>query len=133
MIEKIDTVVVGGGQAGLAMSYHLKQSGREHVILEWGRAAQSWRSERWDSLMFQFPSSSIQLSGLTSKGSSNSDVSYGDFQYVGRQGLFLPVSIAARTAQRSRCMHRSEASLRPHFRGITLKVPNSHHGIAERD
>jgi putative flavoprotein involved in K+ transport len=34
MIEKIDTVVVGGGQAGLAMSYHLKQSGREHVILE---------------------------------------------------------------------------------------------------
>jgi putative flavoprotein involved in K+ transport len=34
MIEKIDTVVVGGGQAGLAMSYHLKQSGREHVVLE---------------------------------------------------------------------------------------------------
>ena len=42
MIEKIDTVVVGAGQAGLAMSYHLKQSGREHVILERGRAAQSW-------------------------------------------------------------------------------------------
>jgi putative flavoprotein involved in K+ transport len=65
MIEKIDTVVVGGGQAGLAMSYHLKQSGREHVILERGRAAQSWRSERWDSLMFQFPSSSIQLPGFS--------------------------------------------------------------------
>jgi putative flavoprotein involved in K+ transport len=42
MIEKIDTVVVGAGQAGLAMSYHLKQSGREHVIVERGRAAQSW-------------------------------------------------------------------------------------------
>src|SRR5271169_1676492 len=65
MIEKIDTVVVGGGQAGLAMSYHLKQSGRDHVILERGRAAQSWRSERWDSLMFQFPTSSIRLPGFS--------------------------------------------------------------------
>jgi putative flavoprotein involved in K+ transport len=68
MIEKIDTVVVGGGQAGLAMSYHLKQSGCEHVIFERGRAAQSWRSERWDSLMFQFPSSSIQLPGFSRPG-----------------------------------------------------------------
>jgi putative flavoprotein involved in K+ transport len=61
--EGIDTVVVGGGQAGLAMSYHLKRRGREHVVLERGLVAQSWRSERWDSLMFQFPNSSIQLPG----------------------------------------------------------------------
>ena len=65
MFEKIDTVVVGGGQAGLAMSYHLKRLGREHVVLERGRVGESWRSERWDSLMFQFPSSSIQLPGYT--------------------------------------------------------------------
>jgi putative flavoprotein involved in K+ transport len=63
VIEGIDTVVVGGGQAGLAMSYHLKRLGREHVILERGPVAQSWRSERWDSLMFQFPNWSIQLPG----------------------------------------------------------------------
>jgi putative flavoprotein involved in K+ transport len=63
VIEGIDTVVVGGGQAGLAMSYHLKRLGREHIVLERGRVAQSWRSERWDSLMFQFPNSSIQLPG----------------------------------------------------------------------
>jgi putative flavoprotein involved in K+ transport len=63
VFEKIDTVVVGGGQAGLAMSYHLKRQEREHVVLERGRAGESWRSERWDSLMFQFPSSSIQLPG----------------------------------------------------------------------
>jgi len=63
VIEEIDTVVVGGGQAGLAMSYHLKGLGREHVVLERGRVAQSWRSERWDSLMFQFPNWSIQLPG----------------------------------------------------------------------
>jgi putative flavoprotein involved in K+ transport len=65
MVERIDTVVVGGGQAGLAMSYHLKRAGRPHVILERGRVAESWRSERWDSLMFQFPSSSIELPGYS--------------------------------------------------------------------
>jgi glycine/D-amino acid oxidase-like deaminating enzyme len=32
MLERIDTVVVGGGQAGLAMSYYLKRQGREHVV-----------------------------------------------------------------------------------------------------
>src|SRR5262245_10623478 len=64
-VEKIDTVVVGGGQAGLAMSYHLKRLGREHVVIERGRIGESWRSERWDSLMFQFPSSSIQLPGYS--------------------------------------------------------------------
>jgi putative flavoprotein involved in K+ transport len=63
VVEKIDTVVVGGGQAGLAMSYHLKRLGREHIVIERGRVAESWRSERWDSLMFQIPNSSIQLPG----------------------------------------------------------------------
>ena len=65
MIERIETVVVGGGQAGLAMSYHLKRLGREHLVIERGRVGQSWRSERWESLMFQFPNSSIQLPGYT--------------------------------------------------------------------
>jgi putative flavoprotein involved in K+ transport len=67
VLERIETVVVGGGQAGLAMSYHLKRLGREHVVIERGRVGQSWRSERWDSLMFQFPNSSIQLPGYTYK------------------------------------------------------------------
>lgn len=65
MLERIDTVVIGGGQAGMAMSYHLTRLKREHIVLERGRVAQSWRSERWDSLMFQFPSSSIQLPGYS--------------------------------------------------------------------
>jgi putative flavoprotein involved in K+ transport len=50
-----DTVIVGGGQAGLALSYHLSQLRREHVVLERGRVAERWRSERWDSLAFQVP------------------------------------------------------------------------------
>jgi putative flavoprotein involved in K+ transport len=64
MIEWIETVVIGGGQAGLAMSYYLGQLGREHVILERHRVAERWRSERWDSLAFQSPNWNIRLPGF---------------------------------------------------------------------
>ena len=64
MIERIETVVIGGGQAGLAMSYYLGQLGREHVILERRRVAERWRSERWDSLAFQSPNWNISLPGF---------------------------------------------------------------------
>ena len=49
MHEQIDTVIIGGGHAGLTMSYYLSQAGREHIILERGRVGERWRSERWDS------------------------------------------------------------------------------------
>jgi cation diffusion facilitator CzcD-associated flavoprotein CzcO len=52
MNEQIDTVIIGGGHAGLTMSYFLSQCGREHVILERGQAGERWRSERWDSFAF---------------------------------------------------------------------------------
>jgi putative flavoprotein involved in K+ transport len=64
----MDTVVVGGGQAGLAMSYHLTQRGREHVVLERGRIGEAWRSERWDSLVFQFPNWTLELPGYSYQG-----------------------------------------------------------------
>lgn len=61
MHERIETVIIGGGQAGLAMSYHLQQLGREHVVLERGRIAERWRSERWDALAFQLPNWMMRL------------------------------------------------------------------------
>jgi putative flavoprotein involved in K+ transport len=64
LTERIETVIVGGGQAGLAMSYYLGQLGREHVILERGRVAERWRNERWDSLCFQAPNWNLRLAGL---------------------------------------------------------------------
>jgi putative flavoprotein involved in K+ transport len=62
--ERIDTVVIGGGQAGLTMSHCLTRAGREHVVLERHRIAERWRSERWDSLRFQFPNWAMQLPGF---------------------------------------------------------------------
>jgi putative flavoprotein involved in K+ transport len=50
MTESIDTSVIGDGPAGLAMSYHLSQRGREHVVLERGRVAERWRNERWEGV-----------------------------------------------------------------------------------
>lgn len=63
MAERVETVIVGGGQTALALSYHLRALGREHVILERARMAERWRSERWDSLVFQFPRYSMTLPG----------------------------------------------------------------------
>lgn len=60
-IEQIDTLVIGGGQAGLVMSYRLKQRGIPHLVLERARIAERWRSERWDGLKFQFPNWSVRL------------------------------------------------------------------------
>ena len=54
-VEKINTVVVGAGQAGIAMSEHLALMGVPHVVLERSRIAERWRSERWDSLVANGP------------------------------------------------------------------------------
>jgi putative flavoprotein involved in K+ transport len=54
-IEEIDTLVVGAGQAGLAMSRHLGRCGILHLVLERHRIAERWRTERWDSLVANGP------------------------------------------------------------------------------
>jgi Predicted flavoprotein involved in K+ transport len=54
-VEKINTVIVGAGQAGIAMSEHLAQMQIPHVVLERSRIADRWRSERWDSLVANGP------------------------------------------------------------------------------
>jgi putative flavoprotein involved in K+ transport len=59
--EQVETLIIGGGQAGLVMSHRLKQRGLKHLVLERHRIAERWRSERWDGLKFQFPNWSVRL------------------------------------------------------------------------
>jgi len=68
-MEHIETVIVGGGQAGLATSYHLTQHGREHVILEQAaQAAHVWRNERWDSFTLVTPNWAFKMPGAEYNG-----------------------------------------------------------------
>lgn len=53
--DRVETLVVGGGQAGIAMSEHLGLCGVSHLVLERHRVAERWRSERWDSLVANGP------------------------------------------------------------------------------
>jgi putative flavoprotein involved in K+ transport len=63
-IEKVETLVVGAGQAGVAMSEHLSNSGVQHLVLERNRIAERWRSERWDSLVANGPAWHDRFPGM---------------------------------------------------------------------
>jgi len=63
-IERVEVVVVGGGQAGIALSEHLSNAGVPHVVLERGRIAEKWRSGRWDSLVTNGPAWHDRFPGL---------------------------------------------------------------------
>ena len=62
--EEVEVLVVGGGQAGLAMSEHLSDCGVPHLVLERHRIAERWRSERWDSLVANGPAWHDRFPGL---------------------------------------------------------------------
>jgi putative flavoprotein involved in K+ transport len=65
MVQRIETVVIGGGQAGLSISYFLTQQGRAHVVLERGtQVARAWRDARWDSFTLVIPNWSVRLAGF---------------------------------------------------------------------
>lgn len=60
----IDTLVVGAGQAGVAMSEHLTRQGVPHLVLERSRIAERWRTGRWDSLVANGPAWHDRFPGL---------------------------------------------------------------------
>jgi putative flavoprotein involved in K+ transport len=64
----VTTVVIGAGHAGLAMSHCLTDRGIDHVILERGEVANSWRRERWDSLRLLTPNWQSRLPGQSYTG-----------------------------------------------------------------
>lgn len=64
MHDSFDVVVIGAGQAGLAVSYFLTQSRVRHVVLERGAVGESWRTQRWDSFCLNTPNWCNSLPGL---------------------------------------------------------------------
>jgi putative flavoprotein involved in K+ transport len=69
MSERIETVVIGAGQAGLSTSYHLSARGCEHVVLERAaKVAEAWRSGRWDSFTLVTPNWTFRLPGAEYAG-----------------------------------------------------------------
>ncbi len=62
-------IVIGGGQAGLAMSYQLSRAGIDHVVLEKNSIAHSWKTQRWDAFCLVTPNWQCQLPGFPYAGS----------------------------------------------------------------
>jgi len=96
MGQKVETIVIGGGQAGLSTSYHLSLFGREHVVLEQAKqAGNAWRNDRWDSFTLLTPNWSFRLPGAEYQGDQpegymlKADVVASFEQYVDR--FHLPV------------------------------------------
>jgi len=68
MTEQVPVVVIGGGQAGLAISWHLVRDGIEHVVLERETATHTWSSQRWDSFCLVTPNWQCRLPGYHYRG-----------------------------------------------------------------
>ena len=69
MNQHVETIVVGGGQAGLSASWHLKRARREHLVLDRGRIGDTWR-RRWDSFCLVTPNWCSQLPGFPYDGAA---------------------------------------------------------------
>lgn len=67
-MQHTDAIIIGAGQAGLAMSHCLSRRGIDHTVLDRGRVAERWRSERWDSLRLLTPNWMSRLPGWRYRG-----------------------------------------------------------------
>jgi putative flavoprotein involved in K+ transport len=80
-----DTVIVGGGQAGLSLSRYLARAGHNHAVLERGRVGERWHSERWDSLTLLTPNWLNRLRGGAAHADPDGFVRRSAFaDYLGR-------------------------------------------------
>ena len=111
MTEFVETIIVGGGQAGLSVSYYLSQDGRNHVVLEQAsQPGNAWRNHRWDSFALNTPNWQTRLPGAEYQGddpdgfmSREGIVTYLE-QYVESFHLPVPYCVGVtEVEQNSRC------------------------------
>lgn len=115
-------VVIGGGQAGLGISYHLQQQGLRHKVLERGRVGETWHTQRWDSFVLNTPTKVNVLPGDVYAGPHpDGFVSAGEFAsylrgYADRHRL--PVF-----------EHTRVTAVEPHSSGFTVRA--TRHGVEQ--
>lgn len=68
MTTHVPVIIVGGGQAGLSVSWHLQQRGIQHLVFERKRAMHAWRERRWDAFCLVTPNWQCQLPGWPYRG-----------------------------------------------------------------
>jgi cation diffusion facilitator CzcD-associated flavoprotein CzcO len=68
MNRSVEVAIIGAGQAGLATSWHLSQAKVDHVVIDAGRVAETWRTRRWDSFRLITPNWAIELPGTAYAG-----------------------------------------------------------------
>lgn len=108
-VEKtqIDTLIVGGGQAGIAMSEHLTQQGISHLVIEKNRIAEAWRTGRWDSLVANGPAWHDRFPGMEFKGAQpdsfipKDDVAQYFEDYVRKFSLPVRTGVEVKSAVRN--------------------------------
>jgi putative flavoprotein involved in K+ transport len=102
-MKQVETIIIGAGQAGLSVSYHLRNEGHEHVVLEQAaEVANAWRNHRWDSFTLNTPNWQSQLEGGGLPG-KNPDAFLGRDELVGYFENFvrrhqLPIWYGARVS-----------------------------------
>ncbi|MFN8474777.1 MAG: NAD(P)-binding domain-containing protein [Anaerolineae bacterium] len=106
MPERVETVIVGGGQGGLSVSYYLSRQGHEHVVLD--RAAlpaEAWRNQRWDSFTLNTPNWTFRLPGAVYDGDdpdgfmARDDVVRTFEEYIDRFNLPVRYSVRATSVE----------------------------------
>lgn len=101
------TVVIGAGHSGLAVSHFLAESSIDHVVIERGEVANSWRTERWDSLRLLTPNSQTRLPGLGYDGDDpDGFMTMGEvISFIGRYARVVGPPLLTGTTVRSVARH----------------------------
>ncbi|MGE3512871.1 MAG: NAD(P)-binding domain-containing protein [Vicinamibacterales bacterium] len=102
-MERVTTVVIGAGHAGLAASRLLTDRSIDHVVLERGEVANSWRRERWDSLRLLTPNWQSRLPGFAYDGSdTNGYMTMREvIEFISRYARLSQAPVRTRTLVRS--------------------------------
>ena len=119
-VEAVEVLVVGAGQAGVAMSEHLGAAGIPHLVLERARIAERWRSERWDGLVANGPAWHDRFPGMTFSGDPDAfpgKEAVADYFVAYAERIAAPIRCGVEVRQVTRLAGR------PGFRAETSQGP----------